>query len=377
MRRVFVVALLLSACEDAPPTAQDPGFVEHTVLGVEKLYLRPGFQIAQWAIVAGGMRNIIAAPNGDVYVGTVIYGQVLRLRDTDSNGTADATDTVATGLLRPFGLALRGDTLYIAEEHRVSRLILGTTSLSTVVPSLPNGAGHTTRTIVFGPDNRLYLSVGSSCNVCLESDTMRAAVLQFNPDGSGGRVFARGLRNSVGLAFHPTTGELWATNNDRDDLGGNDYSITDTLPPERINIARATRWYGWPQCYLPNRPNPEFQNANCALVEPPAITFQAHSAPLGIAFYTGTMFPPEYQGDAFVAFHGSWNRTQPTGAKVVRVQVQGGRPVAIDDFAFGWQRPNGSRWGRPVAVVSAPDGSLLISDDGSPRIWRITYAPAP
>jgi glucose/arabinose dehydrogenase len=198
-------------------------------------------------------------------------------------------------------------------------------------------------------------------------------VLQFNPDGSAGRVFATGLRNSVGLAFHPTTRELWATNNDRDDFGGANQTLTDDLPPERINIIRTGRWYGWPQCFLPSMPNPEFPTANCSSVEAPAIAFQAHSAPLGIAFYTATAFPPDYAGDAFVAYHGSWNRTVATGAKVVRVQVRAGRPVSIDDFIVGWQHPDGTRWGRPVAIVVLEDGSILISDDYGERIWRVWY----
>jgi len=191
-------------------------------------------------------------------------------------------------------------------------------------------------------------------------------VTRYNLDGSGAHTFATGLRNSVGLAFHPTTAELWANNNDRDDLG-------DDVPPEHLNILQDGKWYGWPQCYLPNQPNPEYPGANCAGVAPPALTVQAHSAPLGLTFYTGTQFPAEYQGDAFMTYHGSWNRSVPTGAKVVRVRVQNGRPTAVLDFVTGWQLSDGSRWGRPVHVVTAADGALLISDDLGGRIWRVSY----
>lgn len=277
------------------------------------------------------------------------------------------------GLDYPFGIAFRGDTMYFAEETAVKRLDPGAATPVTVVPGLPAG-GHVTRTLAVGPDGKLYLSVGSSCNVCVEDDSFRAAIAQFNPDGSGGRIFATGLRNSVGLAFHPTTGELWATNNDRDNIGPTS-TITDDLPPERINIILDGGWYGWPQCWLPGQRNPEYPGADCGPVEPPAITFQAHSAPLGMRFYTGTVFPAEYRGDAFMAYHGSWNRTVPTGAKVVRVQVQNGRPVTIDDFVIGWQLSDGGRWGRPVDVLPAGDGSLLISDDNGGRIWRVSYEP--
>jgi len=216
----------------------------------------------------------------------------------------------------------------------------------------------------------MYVAAGSSCNVCVEvaQDSMRAAVTRFNLDGSGGRLFATGLRNSVGLAFHPTTGELWANNNDRDNLG-------DDVPPEHLNILKDGKWYGWPQCYLPRQANPEFAGTDCSGVEPPALTVQAHSAPLGLAFYTGATFPAAYSGDAFMTYHGSWNRSVPTGAKVVRVHVQSGRPVSVDDFVTGWQLANGSRWGRPVGVVVASDGSLLVSDDMGNRIWRVSYGP--
>jgi glucose/arabinose dehydrogenase len=265
-------------------------------------------------------------------------------------------------------LAFRGDTLYVAETNRVVRFVPGVAASQVVVPDLPHGAGHFTRTIVFGPrDGKLYVSVGSSCNICNERDAHRATVLRFNADGSGGEIFAHGLRNSVGLAFDPATGDLWGTNNDRDLLG-------DDLPPDRINILHQGGDYGWPQCYLPGHQNPEYPNADCGHLAEPAITFQAHSAPLGIVFSTGTQFPPEYRGGAFVAYHGSWNRSIPTGYKVVYVRRQDGRPVAITDFIVGFL-PEGSDtpWARPVDVLVAKDGSLLVSDDYSGRIFRIHY----
>jgi len=177
-----------------------------------------------------------------------------------------------------------------------------------------------------------------------------------------------GTAKHGGLGIQSKTGELWGGNNDRDNLG-------DDLPPEHINIIKDGRNYGWPQCYLPGKPNPEYGSASCANVEPPAITVQAHSAPLGLAFYTGSQFPREYRGDAFVTLHGSWNRSVPTGAKVVRVEVDssGHRAVGVEDFIVGWQRPDGSRWGRPVGLLVLPDGSLLVSDDRGDKIWRVTY----
>jgi glucose/arabinose dehydrogenase len=358
-RHAVVTAVVALACSGHAVAGQD-----------QALHLPPGFQIAVFAQDLRGVRYLALGPGGGgggvVYASRPGAGDIVRLPDGDGDGVADSVVTVARGLDGPFGIAFRGDTMYVAEQTSVKRFDPGAAAPVTVVPRLPGGRGHSTRTVVFGTDGKMYVSVGSSCNICDESDSMRAAVLQFNRDGSGGRVFARGLRNSVGLAVHPTTGELWATNNDRDQLG-------DNLPPERINIIKDGKYYGWPQCYLPGQRNPEYPTADCGAVEPPAITFQAHSAPLGMTFSTGTAFPTEYRGDAFVAYHGSWNRSVPTGAKVVRVQVENGRPVGIDDFIVGWQRPDGTRWGRPVGLVVAADGALLVSDDMGGKIWRVTY----
>src|SRR5256712_757876 len=289
------------------------------------------------------------------------------------DGVADApAQTVLSGLIGPFGLAFRRDTMYFSEQTTVKRLDPGAATPVTLVSGLPSG-GHSTRTIAFGPDNLLYVAVGSSCNVCNDAPP-RAAVTRYRLDGSSAHTFATGLRNSVGLAFHPTTGELWANNNDRDDIGGTtDRAMTDSLPPEHVNILKDGKWYGWPQCYLPGKPNPEYPGFDCSGVEPPAITDTAHSAPLALAFYTGTMFPAAYQGDAFMTYHGSWNRSVPTGAKVVRVRVQSGRPTAIEDFVTGWQLAGGSRWGRPVGLLVMPDGALLVSDDAGGRTWRVTH----
>ncbi len=353
-QRVVFVALLALGCEGNSVDGQQQG-----------LRVPAGFHVSLFAQNLSGVRYLTLGPGGVVYASQPTSGVVVKLPDANHDGVADSAVTVATGLNRPFGIAFRGDTMYVAAVDEVVRYNPGAAGKIVVVPNIPAG-GHSTRTVVFGTDGKMYVSVGSSCNICDEADSLRAAISQFNPDGTGGRVFARGLRNSVGLAIHPTTGELWATNNDRDNLG-------DDIPPERINIIKDGQYYGWPQCYLPGQRNPEYSGADCSTVEPPAIAFQAHSAPLGMGFYTGTAFPADYRGDAFVAYHGSWNRTVPTGAKVVRVQVQNGRPVAIDDFVTGWQLADGSRWGRPVGVVTTTDGALLISDDMGGKIWRITY----
>lgn len=358
MRAVISVALIAIACR-SPDAAAGQG-------ADDALRLPPGFKISVWASNLDGVRFLALGPGNAVYASEPGSGTVVRITDTNQDGVADSVATVASGLNGPFGIAFRGDTMYVADEGTVKRFDPGKAPV-TIVNNVPGG-GHSTRTILFGPDGKLYLAVGSSCNLCDERDSLRAAVTQFNRDGSGGRIFAKGLRNTVGLAFNPTSGELWGGNNDRDNLG-------DDLPPEHVNIIKDGRNYGWPKCYLPGKPNPEYGSADCSQVEPPAITVQAHSAPLGFAFYTGTQFPADYRGDAFMTLHGSWNRSVPTGAKVVRVQVDvgGARATGVDDFIVGWQRPDGSRWGRPVGLLVLPDGSLLVSDDYAGKIWRVTY----
>src|SRR5439155_16072420 len=362
-------ALLALGCSDSVTadrrTLRAPGFALGAVpIAGQELYVPSGFTVNLFAEGLDDPRALALGPGGAVFVSLSGTGEIVRLVDADHDGIADARSTVLSGLSYPFGLAFRGDTMYFAEQTAVKRLDPGVTTPVTLIPNLPAG-GHVTRTIAFGPDNLLYVAIGSSCNVCGDA-LPRAAVTRYRLDGANPHTFATGLRNSVGLAFQPTTGELWAVNNDRDNLA-------DDLPPERLNILRDGKWYGWPQCYLPGEANPEYQSADCSGVEPAALTFQAHSAPLGLAFYTGAMFPAEYQGDAFITYHGSWNRTEPTGAKVVRVHVESGRPTGIEDFVTGWQLADGSRWGRPVGLVVMPDGALLVSDDLGGRIWRVSF----
>jgi glucose/arabinose dehydrogenase len=360
MRAATSLVLLCVSCRSPQPAAGQSG-------GSDQLRVPEGFTIAQFAQNLRGVRYLALGPDQAIYASQPASGLIVKLTDRNNDGIADTTITVAQGLHGPFGIAFRGDTMYVAEERQVIRFDPGRAQPVRVIANIPAG-GHSTRTILFGPDGKLYLSVGSSCNLCDERDSLRAAVSVFNRDGSGGRIFAKGLRNTVGMAFHPTTGELWGNNNDRDNLG-------DDIPPEHVNIIKDGRYYGWPQCYLPGKPNPEYGSADCSKVEPPVVSVQAHSAPLGLAFYTGTRFPADFRGDAFMTLHGSWNRSVPTGAKVVRLQVdaEGRRVSGVDDFITGWQRPDGSRWGRPVGLLVLPDGSLLVSDDTGGKIWRVSY----
>lgn len=376
--RLGTALLVAAACacgEDAPLDDPVPlGYVKQQILG-RSLVLPRGFTVSVFAERLGDVRMMALGPGGDVYASQSGDGRIVRLPDADGDGVADAVRTVVDGLNAPHGLAFRGDTLYVAENHRVVRFDAPGIPPVVLVPSLPGGGGHHTRTLLIHA-GYLYVSIGSSCNICDERDPRRAAVVRYDMDGSGETLYATGLRNAVGLAVHPETGAIWATNNDRDNLG-------DDLPPDRVNVLSEGGFYGWPQCYLPGRANPEYGDyAGCDRAIGPTVTLPAHVAPLGLAFYTGAMFPEEYRGDLFIALHGSWNRSVPVGYKVVRVDFASGRPAGdARDFVRGWlagdRRPLsygvGEAWGRPVDVLVASDGALLISDDEGRRIFRVAY----
>jgi glucose/arabinose dehydrogenase len=336
--------------------------------------LPPGFAIQVFARDLGRPRFLAFDARGTLLVSVPRAGRVLALPDDDGDGVADRAIPVVEGLDLPHGLAFHQGDLFVAETGQVVRLAYDAASRRAagpprpVVPRLPARGAHYTRTIAFGPDGRLYVSVGSSCNVCEERDGRRAAITRYEADGSGETRVATGLRNAVGLAFRPETGELWATNNGRDWLG-------DDEPPEQVTRVEPGAHYGWPHCVWLReglRPDPDHGRPDrCRAVARPSLLYQAHAAPLGLAFYTGTQFPPAYRGDLFVALHGSWNRSAPTGYKVIRVRLDGPEPRA-EDFATGWLTAAGA-WGRPVDVAVGPDGSLFVSDDQGGRVYRILY----
>ena len=340
-----------------------------------KLTVPAGFTVSYFAKDIQGVRFMAIGPDGAVYASQPGKNRIIRLPDANHDGVADSMTVVATGLNQPHGLAFHKGALYVANTDGVVRIVLGANGVATAAPEYVNhyaaGGGHWTRTIVFGADSGMYVSVGSTCNICVEQSPERAAVLRFNEDGSGKRVFASGLRNAVGLAVHPQTGAIWASQNERDNLAPDH----ENLPPEELNILADGKDYGWPYCYGDRVPNPEYNDAaRCAGTTPPALKMQAHSAPLGISFLSrATKFPANYRGDMLVAFHGSWNRTSPTGAKVIRVHVANGKPTGEEDFITGWQDAEGKRWGRPVGITVAADGSVLVSDDAFGAIYRVVH----
>lgn len=344
------------------------------------LQLPAGFTAAVFA--EGGFlqpRWLAQAPNGDVFVADSKAGNIIVLRDTNNDGTADQRFIFASVLNQPFGMAFWRNYLYVGNTNAVVRFRYrpGQTSAegdSEKIADLP-GSGyreHWTRNLVFNPPgSKLYVTVGSQSNSDVEPEP-RASILEFEPDGTGRRVFASGLRNPVGLSFYPGTNQLWATVQERDRLG-------DDLPPDFVTSITEGAFYGWPYTYIGSNPDPRHQGGQ---PDPPIQTvvpdllIQAHSAVLGLTFYTGAMFPRDYRGDAFVALHGSWNRSKRTGYKVVRIHFQKNRPVGgYEDFVVGWMLSEDKPevWGRPCGLLVMKDGSMLVADDGANKIWRITY----
>ncbi len=322
----------------------------------------PGFTVSVVSSRIPGARFIAVAPNGDVVVSEISSGRVVAVHP---GAPVDAAPSlVAEGLPIPNGVAFRGDDLYIATWTGV-RVIRGYSSgnrtLTELFNDMPRNRDHNARAIALASDGSIFVSSGSSCNVCTESDPRLATILRYNADGGGGGIYASGLRNASGLAFD-AQGRLWAVVNQRDNLTPDHTN----LPPDELDMIQAGGNYGWPTCYPTGDtrlPNPEFPQASCIGFLPTTLNFQAHSAPLEAVFYNASSFPAHYRGALFVAFHGSWDRIPPTGYKVVAVTFADGVPTGTEDFVTGWLTGDGRVVGRPVGVAVALDGSLYVSDD--------------
>ena len=380
---VLPISCAAATGSDVPPTSGATAFIAYnTTTAANAPDLQPiavanhtllapaGMSVS---VIASGLKapRFMAFDNaGNLLVADMGAGAIYRYTLLDP-GTAPPPPLLK-GLDGPSNVALWGGYLYVGETTAVSRYSYEPAtgeigSREAIVANLPSG-GHSTRTITFGPDDSMYVSVGSSCNICEESDPRRAAILRFNPDGSGYERFAWGLRNAVGLAIQPSTGQLWATVNERDDQGND-------IPPDLVTIVEEGQNFGWPYCVPPDgRPQPSsgrnpFRGLiasaeHCGGITPPTVGIQAHSAPLGLAF-SGD--------DLFVVQHGSWNREPPAEPKLIRIHFNPGdaQPSSASDFVKGWQDESGSRWGRPAGVVVAPDGSLIVSDDQAGQIYQV------
>lgn len=368
---------------------------------VSQLRVPPGFRVTVWAKDLGNVRWLQAMPNGDVYASRREQGDIVLLRDTNRDGTVDEKRIVAQNIKWAHGLALRGNQLYIAADKKVLAAEIhadGNLSLPRIlIDDLPDAGQHPNRTLAFGPDGLLYITVGSTCNDCRDTNPENATIVRAQPDGQGRHVYAQGLRNTIGFGWHPAGGQLYGFDH------GSDYHGDET-PPEELNHIQANKHYGWPFCYAdkvvdrqvfndpPNSTKGEF----CPTTEGSLLTYSAHAAPIGMAFYTGSMFPQEFRNDAFVAFRGSWNRAQPSGYRVARIRFDAsGKPGTIEDFASGWllatppanlQQPGPApapaeaakaarpaQFGRLAGLAVHADGSLLIAEDQNGVVYRVTY----
>lgn len=343
--------------------------------GDNPLDVPQGFDISVFADDLEDPRVLVQDGLGNFWVSQPDLGEVILL-DVGDNGEVVSKTSVFEDLNRPHGLAVDyandGLTLYIAEEDKISRVDLYTEDSLEKVVDLPEGGRHWTRTIEFGPDGRLYVSIGSTCDVCFEKDDRYASIYSMKRDGSDFRKVAEGLRNSVFFTWSYIDGSMWATEMGRDHLG-------DDLPPDEINIIQEGGNYGWPICYGDKIHDDKFDNRQyvrdpCEDTVGSYIDIQAHSAPLGLAFVPEEGWPEEYWYDLFVAYHGSWNRSEPTGYKIKRFKLDDrGSLKGRDDFVSGWLKDDSSSFGRPVDLLIQPGGILYITDDKAGVIYKLTY----
>ena len=368
----ILVSLVVCATIALPVAMAEPA-------PLDWINLPPGFRIEVYAADVPRARSMALSESGVLYVGTRGGDRVYAVEDQDRDHKADRVHTVARGLNSPNGVALRDGDLYVAEIHRVIRFddidsnFANRPKPVVVNDTFPRDGHHGWKFIRFGPDGKLYVPVGAPCNICWRKDDPRyASIMRMNPDGSDLEIFAHGIRNTVGFDWHPTSGELWFTDNGRDNLG-------DNRPPDELNRApNADMHFGYPFVHGRDIPDPEYgrrkpRKLEVTTAEQP---LGPHVAALGMRFYTGTMFPEAYRGQIFIAEHGSWNRSTKIGYRISLVRLdRRGRAAGYETFADGFHRGNDVR-GRPVDLELMPDGSMLVSDDHAGAIYRITYDAA-
>ncbi len=342
---------------------------------LDAIVLPEGFKISLFSEGVGGAREMALGDKGTVFVGSMREGKVYAVTDSDGDFHADRVRVLAEGLNWPNGVAFRQGSLYVAEINRVTRFDDIEANLDhpptpvVVNDTFPAERHHGWKFIRFGPDGKLYVPVGAPCNICERLDNpLYASISRMNPDGSGLEVFASGVRNTVGFDWHPVTGDLWFSDNGRDNLG-------DNRPPDELNrAAKPGMHFGYPYCHGGFISDPEFGSKHpCSDFTPPAQNLGPHVAAIGVMFYNGDQFPAEYKNQLFIAEHGSWNRSIPLGYRVTLARIDGNQKVVnYEVFAEGWLQGE-EAWGRPVALLQLPDGSLLVSDDKAGVIYRISH----
>ena len=354
----------ISTCWAAPSTTND---------FLETIRLPAGFQISVFAGDIPNARSMVLSPGGILFVGTRNAGKVYAVIDRDKDNHADEIRVIADNLFMPNGVAFRDGSLFVAELNRILRFddienrLNAPPAPKVVSREFPSEHHHGWKYIAFGPDDRLYVPVGAPCNVCDPDNKRFSTIMRMQPNGRELEIYARGVRNSVGFDWHPQTKELWFTNNGRDWMG-------DDFPPDTLHRAyEKGMHFGFPYCHGGDTPDPGFgKTKRCSDFVPPTLKLGAHVAPLGMKFYTGSMFPLHYKHNIFIAEHGSWNRSKPIGYRITRVILNGNRPIRYETFAEGWLQGE-KAWGRPVDVLVMPDGALLVSDDRAGAIYRVSY----
>jgi glucose/arabinose dehydrogenase len=361
------VARPSTGIRNEPPHSKEPP-------RLAALKLPPGFSIEVYSADVPNARSIALGAPGIVYVSTRRDNRVYAVVDKDGDRKADKVYTIAKGLDVPNGIAYRDGNLYVAQIKRLLRFDKIDSHLANpprpvvITDKLPSEEHHGWRYLRFGPDGWLYMPIGAPCNICKRDEPIFATIARIKPEGGDLEIFARGVRNSVGFDWHPQTHELWFTDNGRDDLG-------DDLPPDELDHApRAGMHFGFPHCHAGVILDPEFGDSPCTEFEPPVQRLAPHAAALGMRFYTGSMFPAEYKNAIIIAEHGSWNREHKMGYRVMVVKLDGDKAVSYEPLITGWlDDPSDAAWGRPVDVEQLDDGSLLISDDWTGVLYRVTY----
>lgn len=340
---------------------------------LSNIQLPEGFEISIYAREVSNARSLALSENNVLYAGSRRGGKVHAIADTNSDFIADKVSVIAEGLNIPNGVALKNGDLYVAEVNRIllfkdidSRINFGNPKYTVVTDKYPSEGHHGWKFIRFGPDGKLYVPVGAPCNTC-EPDADHAVITRINDDGSGKEIFVKGVRNTVGFDWDPNSKELWFTDNGRDMLG-------DDTPPEELNrVTKAGEHFGFPYRYGKTIIDSEFKtDKKPEEFTSPQMEFPAHSAGLGMRFYTGDSFPSEYKNDIFIAYHGSWNRSKPQGYYIMRIDMEDGEIKNQELFASGWLIDE-KYWGRPVDIEIMADGSILVSDDHANVIYRIHY----
>ena len=381
MKSLFFLTLpfIILACTD--PASQvysnQASLTSEEGLFLDSLLMPKGFQVEVYGRVDNA-RSMAMSPDGTLFVGNKANGSVYALQDRNNDMKADTLYTIAKDLIMPNGIAFKDGALYVAEIDKLWRYDaiednLNDPKATLIYNDFPEDSHHGWKYIAFGPDGKLYVPVGAPCNVCeTKDDTYYASIISMDADGTNREIVAKGVRNTVGLTWHPITGEMWFTDNGRDLLG-------DDLPPCELNrLSAVGQHFGFPYCHAGELLDPEFgKDKSCENYTSPALKLGPHVAPLGLKFYTGNMFPPAYKNKIIIPEHGSWNRSKNaghTGHKLSLVTEENGVGIHYETFVDGFlNKSTNTAWGRPVDVLVLEDGSILISDDKSGTIYRMSY----